>query len=226
MRALPALTVSPAVRAADPRLTLGLLLATVRVEPRGEALEAAIAEACAACASRESADSIKAWPTVAAARAAYKALGKDPSRYRPSAEALLRRVVTGKGIYRVSGAVDALNLVSLRTGLSIGGYDADRLAPPLRLDRGGEEPYDAIGRGALNVAGLPVLYDARGPFGSPTSDSTRTMVTDGTRRFLWVIFGFGGAGSVEGALEEGAEGLSRYASGEVLARAVLPPDAV
>jgi DNA/RNA-binding domain of Phe-tRNA-synthetase-like protein len=226
MTELPVLSVSPAVRAADPRLTLGLLLADVRVGPRGEALDAEIAEACAACASRESADSIKAWPTVAAARAAYKALGKDPSRYRPSAEALLRRVVTGKGIYRVSNAVDALNLVSLRTGLSIGGYDAATLEPPLHLERGGQEPYEAIGRGALNVAGLPVLYDARGPFGSPTSDSTRTMVGPGTRRFLWVVFGFGGAGSVEGSLEQAAESLVRHASGECLARAVLPPEAL
>jgi DNA/RNA-binding domain of Phe-tRNA-synthetase-like protein len=187
------IAVSETLRSADPKLQLGLLLAEVQIAPRGEALDQTIEAACTAFRARETPDSIKTWPSIRDARQVYKALGKDPSRYRPSAEALLRRVVSGKSLYRINNAVDLLNLVSLESGYSIGGYDADAIEGPIRLERGAADPYEAIGRGNLNVEGLPVLYDARGPFGSPTSDSTRTMVGPETRRFLWVLFGFGAA---------------------------------
>ncbi len=226
---LPDIQTDASIRQADPKLSIGLLLAEVRIAPRGETLDQAIAEACTDFRTRETPDSIKTWPSIRDARAVYKALGKDPSRYRPSAEALLRRVVSGKSLYRINNAVDALNLVSLESGYSIGGYDADRIDGGILLRRGGAEPYEAIGRGALNVEGLPVLYDAQGPFGSPTSDSTRTMVREDTRRFLWVVFGFGASGhspTGEGpaplpmawVLDRAKELLEAHASGVLLAR--------
>ena len=251
--ALPPFVLDASVAEADANLAIGLLLAEVRIAPRGEALDQAIESACQAFRARESPESIKQWPSIREARRVYKALGKDPSRYRPSAEALLRRVVSGKSLYRINNAVDLLNLVSLESGYSIGGYDADRISGGIRLQRGGIEPYEAIGRGALNVEALPVLYDDQGPFGSPTSDSVRTMVRSETRRFLWVVFGFGagpnregyrGTGlspegegvhpvplsvgegpALEAVLERASSLLMEHAGGQILAKRVLdwPP---
>ncbi len=123
-------------------------------------------------------------------REAYKKLGKDPSRYRPSAEALLRRVVNGKGLYKVNNLVDCLNLVSVLTGFSIGGFDASKIAGNARLSVGDQSPYEAIGRGNLNIEFLPTLYDNLGPFGTPTSDSMRTMITPETTKFLLIFYNF------------------------------------
>ena len=189
---LPQIAVHQAIRQASPALHLGLLSAEIRVEERPKELDKLINEQAALLRQGESVDSIKQWTAIAHTRECYRRLGKDPSRYRPSAEALLRRLLSGKELYRINNAVDALNLVSLQSGLSIGGYDAAMLRPPILLDRGkANEPYDGIGRGTLNIEGLPVLYDQLGPFGCPTSDSTRTAVSAQTRTFFWVIFDFG-----------------------------------
>jgi DNA/RNA-binding domain of Phe-tRNA-synthetase-like protein len=148
---------------------------------------------------------------VAATRQAYKALGKDPSRYRPSAEALLRRIALGKGLYRINNVVDVINLVSLRTGYSIGGYDAGRISPPVTFRRAGAgESYEAIGRGPINLEGLPVFADSQGPFGSPTSDSARTMVSAATTSLLMVIIGFGAAGDLDGARDLACAALREH----------------
>ena len=117
-------------------------------------------------------------PGAADARALYKALGLDPTKTRPSNEALLRRVLKGEALYRVNTLVDALNLCSLRAQLPFGLYDLDRVEPPVVLRRGAPgESYEGIRKGAVNVEGRPVLVDAHGPFGNPTSDSARTMIT-------------------------------------------------
>ena len=111
-------------------------------------------------------------PAIDATRAAYKVCGKDPNRYRPSAEALCRRAVRG--------------LLSMLTGHSIGGFDAEKIVgTTLTLGVGAEgEPYEAIGRGELNIAGLPVYRDAVGGIGTPTSDNERTKLSFDTRRLL------------------------------------------
>jgi len=130
-------------------------------------------------------------PTNHATREAYKILGKDPSRYRPSAEALLRRVINGKALYQVNNVVDCLNLISISTGYSIGGFDKDLIKGEVFLSIGDQSEYQAIGRGALNIENLPALFDESGPFGTPTSDSVRTMVTEKTSRLLMVVYDFG-----------------------------------
>jgi DNA/RNA-binding domain of Phe-tRNA-synthetase-like protein len=176
---------------------LSWLSAEVEVGPAPAALGIALEAAAAERAGTEPA----ALDAVVATRAAYRALGKDPSRYRPSAEALLRRLGQGKGLFRVNNVVDTNNLVSLRTGFSIGSYDRSRLDGPLALRRGrAGESYAGIGRGLLNLEGLPVLADRLGPFGSPTSDSERSMIGPGTAALLMVVYGFGGpAGLAEAA---------------------------
>jgi len=142
---------------------LGCVEAAVAVGPGGADLEAALDAAAEALPARLAGTPIAELPAVAATRRAYRALGKDPARYRPAAEALMRRVKQGKGLYRVNNVVDVNNLISLRTGFSIGTYDLERVRPPLLFRRAGEgETYAGIGRGPLNLEGLPVFADAAG----------------------------------------------------------------
>lgn len=139
-------------------------------------------------------DTLKTLAPVAATRDAYRRCGKDPSRYRPSGEALMRRVLQGKPLYRIDALVDLVNLASLRSGYSIGGFDRDRIdGDTLTLGVGREgEAYEGIGRGALNIAGMPVWRDATGGVGTPTSDNERTRITAGTRRLLVIVNGYDG----------------------------------
>lgn len=132
-------------------------------------------------------------PSIRATREAYKKLGKDPNRYRPSAEALTRRIIQGKGLYRVNEIVDAINLISLHTGFSIGGFDADKISgTSLALGRGEEgEDFEGIGRGKLNICGLPVYRDGLGGIGTPTSDCERTKLSLSTRRLLMIVNMYG-----------------------------------
>lgn len=125
---------------------------------------------------------------LAEARTLYKSFGVDPSRHRPSSEALLRRVLKGESLYRINNAVDACNLNSLRALLPIGMYDLDRIDGDvtLRAGRPGEE-YPGIRKGMVHLDGRLGLFDRSGPFGSPTSDSARTCVEDAARRILAVI---------------------------------------
>jgi len=131
-------------------------------------------------------------PQIMAARKAYKALGKDPARYRPAAEALTRRVLQGKGLYHVNNLVDINNLVSIKSGLSIGTYQCDQIQGDIVFRRADStETYKGIGRDMLNLEGLPVFCDKLGPFGSPTSDSERTMITPGNHNIIMVLICFG-----------------------------------
>jgi DNA/RNA-binding domain of Phe-tRNA-synthetase-like protein len=152
-------------------------------------------------------------PQIAATRAAYKALGKDPARYRGSAEALLRRVAAGKGLPRINAVVDAINLVSVESRLSIGLYDLAHVSGDIvfRAGRAGET-YKGIGKYDLNLEALPVFCDALGPHGSPTSDSERTMVTNETKHVLAAIICFGGKDGLERWAQRLVDLFERYAS--------------
>jgi len=151
---------------------------------------------------------------ILATRAAYKALGKDPARYRGAAEALLRRVIAGKGLPRINNVVDVINYVSVESRLSVGLYDLAHVEGDIvfRAGRAGET-YKGIGKYDLNLEGLPVFSDALGPHGSPTSDSERTMVTETTKKIVVIIISFGGAGGLDRWAERLSEQLQQYASG-------------
>jgi DNA/RNA-binding domain of Phe-tRNA-synthetase-like protein len=126
---------------------------------------------------------------VRAVREMFRRWGLDPSKYRPSSEALLRRVIQGKGLYRVSNVVDVGNLGSIETGWPFGCYDRGKLTPPIAFRHGAQgEAYEGIGKRTWNLEGRPVLADSNGPFGSPISDSTRSMVTEAARDVLVVIY--------------------------------------
>ncbi len=128
-------------------------------------------------------------PGIAGTREAYKRLGKEPNRYRPSTEAMCRRMVKGLGLYRSTALVDLINLLSVCCGHSIGGFDGDKIAGDnLTLGVGREgEPYEALGRGQLNIACLPVFRDDIGGVGTPTSDNDRTKLSDDTRHLVMTI---------------------------------------
>jgi DNA/RNA-binding domain of Phe-tRNA-synthetase-like protein len=161
-------------------------------------------------------------PQITATRAAYKALGKDPSRYRGSAEALLRRVIAGKGLPQINAVVDVINLVSVESRLAIGLYDLANVSGDVvfRAGRAGET-YKGIGKYDLNLEGLPVFCDALGPHGSPTSDSERTMVTSGTTHVLALIVSFGGPDGLERWTQRLGDLFQRYASGSALERQTI-----
>jgi DNA/RNA-binding domain of Phe-tRNA-synthetase-like protein len=166
---------------------LGWISAEVGSRPATTTLTAALAAAREAARTREPTEI----PAIAATRNAYRALGKDPARYRPSAEALLRRLRKGEPLPELDPRVDLGTLVSLETGFSIGVYDRETLRPPIvaRPGRVGES-YLGIGGIAFNLEGLPLLADREGPFGSPTRDSARTAVRPETRAILFVLYGF------------------------------------
>ncbi|MBR2205224.1 MAG: hypothetical protein IJ898_02550 [Prevotella sp.] len=139
-------------------------------------------------------ESLKDLPSIAAIRRVYKACGKDPSRYRPASEQLIRRMLQGKELYQIDTLVDLINLASIAYGYSIGGFDADKfVGDTLTLGVGREgEPYEGIGRGMLNIAGLPVYRDAEGGVGTPTSDHERTKMTMATTHLVVLINGYDG----------------------------------
>lgn len=139
-------------------------------------------------------ESLKDMPSIAATRRVYRACGKDPSRYRPASEALIRRMLQGKELYQRDTLVDLVNLASIAFGYSIGGFDADKfVGDTLTLGIGREgEPYEGIGRGMLNICGLPVYRDAVGGVGTPTSDNERTKMTLETTHLVVLINGYDG----------------------------------
>jgi DNA/RNA-binding domain of Phe-tRNA-synthetase-like protein len=139
-------------------------------------------------------ESLKDITSIAATRRMYKACGKDPSRYRPASEALIRRMLQGKELYQRDTLVDLVNLASIAYGYSIGGFDADQfVGDTLTLGIGREgEPYEGIGRGLINIHGLPVYRDAQGGVGTPTSDHERTKMTMETHHLVVLINGYDG----------------------------------
>lgn len=162
-------------------------------------------------------------PQIWATRAAYKALGKDPARYRGSAEALVRRVIAGKGLPQINAVVDIINLVSVESRLPIGLYDLAHVRGDIvfRAGRAGET-YKGIGKYDLNLKGLPVFCDALGPHGSPTSDSERTMVTGETKHVLAIVISFGGKEGLERWTQRMSELFQRYAGGHECITTLVP----
>ena len=182
--------ISPELRTAAPDYTLRAIEADGIVNaPTSDALWDLICAEMKAIATSTKMEEVRLRPAIDATRRAYKALGKEPNRYRPSAEALARRAVKGMDLYRTLTVIDLVNLISLRTGISIGGFDADKIAGTRLVYGRGQagEPYEAIGRGPLNIEGLPVWRDALGGIGTPTSDNERTKLTPDTTRVLLTV---------------------------------------
>ena len=212
-----AITIDAALKAKCPRTALGFVTAQVEAGASPEGLSAELQNCERAVLSLPEPRSVLESPQIVATRAAYKALGKDPARYRGSAEALLRRVIAGKGLPRINAVVDIINLVSVESRWPIGLYDLGHVSGDIvfRAGRAGET-YKGIGKYDLNLEGLPVFCDALGPHGSPTSDSERTMVTGETKNVMAILISFAGPEGLEKNARRMAELFRRYAAGQAV----------
>lgn len=131
-------------------------------------------------------------PLIKEGRDSYKLLGKDPSRYRLACESLLRRLVKGYGLYRINNVVDAGNLLSLALFRSTCIADYHKLKGDVLIRLGkNTDIYYGIGRGLLNVEKIPLYQDDISPFGSPTSDTERTMISPTTKEIFVMVICFG-----------------------------------
>jgi len=207
--------ISQSVRKKLPELVLGCISCNVLISQDNQELWQEIETACKLIESTTELDKVGSHPAIRASRIAYRSCGKDPARYRLSSEALMRRAVKGNRLYRINNVVDLVNLISLKSGMSIGGYDAEKIEGEVIFDIGmKEEPYEAIGRGELNIEYLPVFRDSVSAFGSPTSDSVRTSVTGETRKFLMVVIGFSGDRQTRETVELAVSLLGKYADAD------------
>ncbi len=190
------------------KITLGAITYSVPEELNSEKVEEAFNQATERAAARVAEKRSADLEEIATTRQAFKALGKDPSRYRPSSEALYRRIATGKGLWRVNDIVDANNIMSLDAKWPVGNYDLAKIEPPvkLRLGRSGE-PYVGVGRSDINIECLTVLSDLQGSFGAPFSDSERTKVTPQTRHVMSVLYVYGDAQGMDALIKRSVETL-------------------
>ena len=210
------IVISDEIRDKLPDLHLGVMEIEVDTMPAAQELKDMLEGRAKELEQELTPEIIRGMDTVKANKDAYRKLGKDPNRYRPASESLLRRVANGKGLYFINNVVDILNLISIDTGYSICGYDADKITGDSIVLGVGEkdEPYEGIGRGTLNIENLPVFRDDAGAFGTPTSDSVRTMVTEDTSRFLMIIIAFGNEEKLKKTMERSVELYRKYAGGK------------
>ena len=216
------MTVAPAFRvglALAGIVRLGVLaIDGVRIVGRAEAMNAPLADAEARLRRAGERPGL-----VSAVRTMYKRVGIDPTKTRPSSEALLRRVRKGEPLPRVNAAVDVCNWCSVETQVPYGLYDLDRVEGDvvLRLGTAGEE-YAGIRKEVVHLAGRLALADGVGPFGNPTSDSARTMVTTASTRVVFVMFVPGElpARVADDALALTAGRAARFVGGTIVVREV------
>ena len=209
------ITMDAALKKKCPRTTLGCVTARVVAAASPEPLIDVMRARETEIQNLPFPRGVLASAQVEATRSAYKALGKDPARYRGSAEAMLRRIVAGSGLPQINAVVDVINLVSVESRLPVGLYDLARVQGDIVFRRGrAGETYKGIGKYDLNLEGLPVFCDSVGPHGSPTSDSERTMVTPETRHVLAVIVSFGGAEGLERWAQRMSELFTQFAAGK------------
>ncbi len=201
------------IRGAAPGLTVVTVEADVTNVDTTDELWGLLARACDDIRAVTELPDINKRPGIKATREVYKALGKEPNRYRPSSEALCRRAVKGMELYRINALVDLINVLSLLSGYSIGGFDASKIdGEVLTLGVGrDEEPFEAIGRGQLNICGMPVYRDNIGGIGTPTSDNERTKLDLSTTRLLMCINIYGEEMPVDDTAAMAVSLLEKYA---------------
>lgn len=204
---MPAPEISAAIRY---KVRLGLVRASpVSIGPATPELRKEIDDLCARLVVEHSGKPPGDIPGIRPARELYRAFGIDPTKTRPSSESLLRRVLKQKPFPRISNAVDLCNYFALRFLLSLGLYDAEKVAGQVVFRPGREgESFAGIRKDQVHAGGRPVLVDAEGPFGNPTSDSLRTSVSRSTRS-LWMVI-FAPAGYPRHQLEENVETSREY----------------
>jgi len=203
-------------------IAIGSVCANIIVKPSDDELINMLDNCCIEFASHQSVEDISQLKPIADSRKAYKALGKDPARYRLSSEALLRRIVKDKGIYKINNIVDINNLLSISSYYSICAFDASKLFPPIQFTIGSKEDlYYGIGRGLLNIENLPVFEDQYGKFGSPTSDSERVKITHETTSISMNIISFGGRSDLDIQVKKLVMLLQKFANAKNIEQLII-----
>lgn len=208
--------VSDELRQAWPQFRGAAVFATVKNSAYSGELWKRIEEFTELYRRKYTTDSIKQMPAIQATRQAYKRCGKDPSRYRPSSEALCRRILRGIPLYQIDTLVDLINLASIYSGHSIGGFDRDKIQGSrlvLGIGKAGE-PYEGIGRGELNIEGMPVYRDAVGGIGTPTSDNERTKISLDTTHLLAIMNAYSGMEGLKESVDYMVGLLKEFAGAE------------
>lgn len=216
------ISISDRLRSTWSKTAIGVLSYDANAQPGSKGLWEEINKVCDEISSSLSIEDIAKQPAICDTREAYKACGKKPSRYRVSSEALMRRIILGKGLYRVNNIVDINNLISIKSGFSLGSFNLVKIAPPVVFDIGNEgETYEGIGKGIINISHLPLFRDQLGPFGSPTSDSERAKVTLEARSFLTVVISFSGKDRLSETIDLLEGVLSQYTDAEGFVREIV-----
>lgn len=214
--------ISNELKQKQPQMVLATLVCKVENTEYSKGLWNEIEQVSNEIRSKYVLETIKSNPQITATRNMYLACGKKPGRYRPSAEALMRRIVKGDSLYQINTLVDLINLLSLKTGYSIGGFDVDYMVGNVEAGIGKEgEPYEGIGRGQLNIHNLPILRDEKSAIGTPTSDEVRTAIRLETTRFFMNINAYTGKDDVLPALEYAEELLVKYVSAKDIVRRIV-----
>lgn len=173
-------------------VSLGVLSCSVRVTKSTKELEGLLMKTAKESVKDLNTEALKDLFIIKNTRNFYKKIGKDPSRYRPSPEMLMRRIIAGKDLYYINNAVDAMNTASVKSSFPMGLYDLEKIKGKISFTIGENgENYKGIRKEIVNVEDLPLLKDEQGAFGNPTSDSERTMVTEKTKKLLLIVFAFG-----------------------------------
>lgn len=194
----------------SPNIKLGVIKYKAVVKKSSKELEDKLEDLVVRLQEKYSIEDILKIQSIKDIRDSYKILGKDPSRYRVSSEALLRRILQGKGIYKVNNIVDVNNLVSLTCLFPVGSYNIDNIDEFILFRVGKEnEKYKGIGKGSVNLTNMPVFADKNGAFGSPTSDSEKTMITDEAENLLMIIISFSEQ-DLKADVEDAVHKLKKY----------------
>lgn len=193
------------------------IISEVKVHESSEELKNLVHIKCEEVKCKYELGDLEAIEAIAHIKKIYRKLGTDPTRYKISSEALLKRVVKDKGLFTVNNVVEVNNIISLISGYPVCAYDLENIQGEIRLSIGKiGEKYAGIGRGEIKVENIPVFYDEIGAFGSTTSDSTRTMITEKTKRVIFSIVSFSGKNNINKFIDESTALLEKYCNARVL----------
>lgn len=205
-----------------PNACIGSIEARIKVSESNNELLELIDVECKKIEEKYETKDVSSIQNINDSRFAYKSIGKDPSRYRLSSEALYRRVCKGDGLYKINNIVDINNLISLKSAYSVGTYDLDKIVGTITFTVGGEgESYKGIGKGSVNIENLPVFMDEEGKFGSTTSDSTKAMINDNTVSILMNIISFNGDSELNSYIYKAEELLLDYAKAIIVEKKIV-----
>jgi DNA/RNA-binding domain of Phe-tRNA-synthetase-like protein len=207
------ITISEEIKRKTPQFSVGVLTATVSIFKSPD-LDRLIDELEHTLNQEYNISDVVNLEVIKEGRDAYKVYGKDPSRYRLAVESLYRRIVKGNALYRINNVVDIGNVLSLKTRKSIAVLDYDNIQGDVFIRLGTEQDkYEGIGRGQINISNIPLYEDEIGPFGSTTSDTVRTMITNQTKKILVFIISFTGNKNLPQELELAEQLFEDFASG-------------